>query len=95
MAKPEIFTFEYKEVAELLVKQQDIHEGHWAIVFELGLAGGVFAFPPDVENFAPTAVVTIKKIRLQHFDEPTPLTVDAAEVNPAAVETTAEHRKHS
>ena len=43
MAKPEIFTFEYKEVAELLVKQQDIHEGHWAIVFELGLAAGSFS----------------------------------------------------
>ena len=95
MAKAEIFTFEYKEVAELFVKQQDLHEGHWGVVFELALGGGIVANPTDSDKITPAAVVSITKIRLQRFDQPSQLTVDAAEVNPAAVETTAEHRKHS
>ncbi len=37
MAEPTQYTFSYKEVVEALIKQQDLHEGEWAIFVEFGI----------------------------------------------------------
>ena len=79
---PEINTlsFSHKEVAEAIIKYQNIHEGIWGIYIEFGIgAANVGPGPSDV---LPSAIVPVLKIGIQRFPEPNNLTVDAAVVNP-------------
>jgi hypothetical protein len=46
MAEPTQFTFELKEVATALVKQQGLHEGLWMVSFEVGLVAGIIGQSP-------------------------------------------------
>lgn len=79
-AKQIIYTF--KELATLMVKDQGIHEGYWGIFARFGI-GAVNAGPSETD-IKPTAVVPIVELGLQRFDELNNLSVNAAEVNPAA-----------
>ena len=86
MAEPKNYIFEFKEVAEALVKQQGLHEGIWGLYLEFGLQGANINLPPagqDTENIIPAAIVPVMKIGLQRFDKLNQLSVDAAKVNPA------------
>jgi hypothetical protein len=84
MAEPRQITFSYQEVAELLVRHQDIHEGLWGVYFELGLGAANINPAPDA-NAVPTALVPLQRMGIQKFDEEVKgLTVDAAAVNPAS-----------
>lgn len=74
-------TFSHKEVAEALIRYNDIHEGLWGLYVEFGLAGANIG-PGPGEDMNPAAIVPILKIGLQRFDKPSNLTADAAEVNP-------------
>lgn len=75
--------FSHQEIATLLIKSQDIHEGHWSVsvevrtnILNLELAGsGLF----------PTAVNQVTALGIQRVSEPNPLSVDAAVVNPVAM----------
>jgi len=81
MAEATLISYSFKELAELLVKDRDIHEGFWGIYAKFGIsAANAGATPTDIK---PTALVPILEIGLQKFDELTSLSVDAAEVNPA------------
>jgi hypothetical protein len=84
MAEPTQFSFDLKEVATALVKQQGLHEGHWLVTFELNLAAGIIGQTPATSM--PAAFVQINRLQLVRQDQvPSPhphLTVDAAEVNP-------------
>ncbi len=82
MAETKAISYSYQELAEILVKEQDIHEGLWGIVLEFGLQGSLLALPGG--NHAPGAVIPVTKIGIHKFDEPNPMTVDAAQVNPLA-----------
>jgi hypothetical protein len=79
-------TFSHKELAEILVKHAGIHAGLWGIFVEFGLgAANIPLGGPDGEfSLKPAAVVPVNSIGILQFDEPTPLTVDAAQVNPKA-----------
>ena len=81
---PEKKTFTYTELANILVKEADIHKGYWALFIEFGLAGAnvPVAGPKGEMLLRPTAIVPINRIGIQEFGEPNPLTVDAATVNP-------------
>lgn len=74
------FLFDYKEVAEALIKKQGLHEGLWHIGIEFGFAAQNIRTP---NGFAPAAVIPVNKIGLTRTEEPNNMTVDAAEVNPA------------
>jgi hypothetical protein len=81
--------YSYKELATLLVKDANLHEGYWGIYFEFAMAGGLVPFPPSAiskpkhgESLVPAAIVPITKLGIVQFDEANDLTVDAAEVNP-------------
>ena len=75
--------FSYKEIAEILVKQQGIHEGVWGIYAEFGITAANVNTAPGAD-LIPAAIVPIQRMGLQRFDEEAPgLTVDAAVVNPA------------
>lgn len=82
MAEAQNYIFTFKEIAEALVKRQDIHEGLWAIYFEFGIGAGHIPTGPNTQEIVPAAVVPIVKMGIQRAEQPTPLTVDAAEVNP-------------
>jgi hypothetical protein len=83
MAETDRYLFDYKEVAEALVKQQGLHEGLWGVSVEFGLAAQNLPTSPDGKTVLPAAIVPIQRIGLNRWKEPNNLTVDAAEVNPA------------
>lgn len=81
MGQAQQYMFTYKELAELMVKKQDLHEGHWGIYFEFGLQG-TNVQNQEKDQMVPAALLMVSKIGLQRFEKETPLTVDAAIVNP-------------
>ena len=82
MGEPQIITFTYKEIAKVLLKHQGIHEGLWAVTIQFGLQAGNIKVGPSEEDIVIAAIIPLLKIGIQKSDKPTPLTVDAAEVNP-------------
>lgn len=72
----------HKELVECLIKDNDIHEGLWAIAISFGLGAGNIAENDSPNVLFPAALVPVTEIGIQRFDEATPLTVDAAQVNP-------------
>ena len=85
--------FGHAELAEILIKKLDLHEGLWGLYLEFGLIGANVPLPPDGKQFAPSAICTVNKIGIQRFDAPSNLTVDAAVVNPAPASTRHPHKK--
>lgn len=76
-------TFSYQELAEVLIKQQDIHEGLWGIYVEFNIMATNVNGPEG--NVVPAAIVPVQRLGIQRFDvEVENLTVDAAQVNPAS-----------
>lgn len=80
MVEPQNVTFTHSQVAEALIKYNDIHEGIWGLYVVFGIAGGNVGQNPD--NINPAAIVPILKIGLQKFNKPNNMTADAAVVNP-------------
>jgi hypothetical protein len=72
------FVFTYKEIAEMMVREVGVTEGHWGIFMRFGIQGANVGPGPD--DIVPAAIVPIMELGLQRFDEPTNLTVDAGEV---------------
>jgi hypothetical protein len=81
---PEVknYTFDHAELAEILLKKLDIHEGIWGIYLEFSLVGGMVPMGPDGKVVLPAAINYVTKIGIQRFETPNGLTVDAARVNP-------------
>jgi hypothetical protein len=82
MPEADRYMFDYKEVAEALVKQQGLREGLWGIAIEFGLGVQNVPTGPDGKTISPAAITFITKVGLNRWKEPNNLTVDAAEVNP-------------
>ena len=80
MGEAQLITLSFKELAEILVKKQDIHEGFWGIYVKFGIRA-INAGQTE-EDLRPTAIVPIQEVGLQKFDELNNLSVDAATVNP-------------
>ena len=81
MPETKNFVFDHRELAEILVKRLDIHEGVWGIYVEFSNAGANMP-TTGPETFAPAIINFVNKIGIQRFDKPSNLTVDAAVVNP-------------
>jgi hypothetical protein len=81
---PEIksYTLNLTEVAELLIKKLDIHEGLWGVSLEFGLAAGMVPANKEGQSIFPAIIGVVNKIGIQRFDSTNSLTVDAAQVNP-------------
>ena len=84
MAEVTQYAFSHTEVAELLIRKQDLHEGLWTIAFQLGMGTAQVPSPTASGGALPAAIVTIMSVGLQRADKEGPLTVDAAKVNPAS-----------
>ncbi|MGD1101120.1 MAG: hypothetical protein ABSA59_03555 [Terriglobia bacterium] len=81
---PEIktYTLNLPEIAEILIKKLDIHEGLWGVYLEFGIGTGHVPGSPEGKTIAPAVIGVVQKIGIQRFDSPNNLTVDAAKVNP-------------
>lgn len=82
MAEANQILFNYKEVAEALIKKQNIHEGLWGIYLEFGLGAININTEQALDSLTPAAIVPVRRIGIQRFPEANSLTVDAAQVNP-------------
>jgi hypothetical protein len=83
MAEATQYMFDHKEVVELLVKKQGLHEGVWMLSLEIGQAAASVP-APDGKSLLPAAINIVQRIGLKKHDgAPSNLTVDAAEMNPA------------
>lgn len=82
MPEAKTIVFNHREIAEALVKSQDIQEGLWGIYIEFGIQGANLSISPSQDTLVPAAIVPVLKIGIQRFDKPNQLTVDAAVVNP-------------
>jgi len=80
MPESSMIQFGFQELAEILLKTQGIHSGLWGIYVKFGIGAG--NVPDPAGQFLPTAIVPIKEIGLQKFDEQNNLAVDASVVNP-------------
>lgn len=84
---PEIknYTFSHTELAETLIKKLDIHDGLWGVYVEFNFTAANLPTGPDPKTMLPASINFVSKIGIQRFDVQTNLTVDAAQVNPAAL----------
>jgi hypothetical protein len=73
-------TYSHRELVEILVKQQGLHEGIWGLYVRFGLgAANVGDSPTQIQ---PAAIVPVLEIGLQKFDKEGSISVDAAKINP-------------
>ena len=82
MAEPTQYVFAHKELAEILIHKQGLHEGIWTLAFQLGM-GNANAASPTGGDPVPAVVVSIMSVGLQKTDKEGPMALDAAKVNPA------------
>jgi hypothetical protein len=85
MPESKNYTFTYQELAELMIKNLNIHEGLWGVFIEYNLgAANIPMNPlnPDPKVVAPASIAMVKSIGLQRFESPNNLTVDAGISNP-------------
>jgi hypothetical protein len=82
MPESKNFLFDYVEMATMMIRKLDLHEGLWGVYFEFSPTGANIPISPDQKTFAPASIVIIKSVGIQRFDAPSNLTVDAALVNP-------------
>jgi len=80
MAQASQFTYTQKELVTLMIKDQGIHEGLWALLVNFGFGAMNAGATPD--DLAPTAMVQVNGFGIQKALEKSGMTVDAAEVNP-------------
>lgn len=97
MGESKLITFTMPEIAEVLVKRQDIHEGLWGIYVKFGIGaanvpGGPEEGSTEKGNILPAAIVPVLELGIQKFDAPNSLTVDASRVNPGGKKKRS-HRK--
>jgi hypothetical protein len=81
MAEASQYTLPYKELAEVLVKHLNVHEGYWSFFLKFG----IHAANMSINNapHLPSAIVPVLEAGINRETEPGPLAVDAAVVNPS------------
>jgi hypothetical protein len=84
MAEVSQYTFNWSEVAEALIKKQDIHDGQWMAIIEFAVTGGVFGQTPG--DARPGMMVNANGVQLLKAPAGAAphLVVDATKVNPAS-----------
>jgi hypothetical protein len=85
MAEASQYIASYKELAEMLIKKENIHEGYWAVMVRFGIQAANISLGGG--DPVPSAIVPVLEIGIQREPNVTPLTVDAAVVNPAPTAT--------
>lgn len=83
---PEVnaYTFNHKELLELLIKAAGVHEGEWMLQVNFGFSAANIG--QDEESVHPAAIATVNYVGIAKAkqDSPRSLVLDAAKVNPAS-----------
>lgn len=77
------YPFDWRQLATILVKELNIHEGLWRVMFEferIGMNANVEM--PNGVTYTPGAFLGISAFKLVQVEVEDPMCVDAAEVNP-------------
>lgn len=87
---PEInqYTLTHRELLELLIKHNNVHEGKWSLLVQLAMSAGMFG--PTTDQTFPGVAVTFNQIGIQRASagsgtdpqKPGVIILDAAAVNP-------------
>lgn len=82
MAEASMVRFDYKELAGILVRERGLREGYWSIYLRFGINAANVGINNAMP--VPTALVPVIEIGIQREadDDPGPMAVNAAEVNP-------------
>jgi hypothetical protein len=76
--------FSHREIVEILIKKQDIHEGIWGLYVKFGLNAANIG--PTQTDVVPAAVLGVLEIGLQKFEQESNIAIDASKVNPRMAE---------
>ena len=82
---PEASQIEYnlRELAEMMVRDRGLTEGHWMVLVRFKWAAANVETGPD--DMSPSAIVGIQSVGIQRATAPTPLSVDASLLTGARV----------
>lgn len=72
--------YAHREIVQLLIKDQGLHEGIWGLYIRFGL--GASNVGESEGALQPAAIIPVMEIGLQKFDKETNISLDAAKVNP-------------
>ena len=87
MAEVAQYVLSHKELLEILIKENDIHEGHWSLT--IGFQIGVGPQGPSPDQVFPGVSIAVNQIGIQRIPEgqqtsgPGNIVVDAKVTNPA------------
>lgn len=80
MAEATQISFKHRELVELLIKKQGIHEGIWGLFVKFGM--GASNVGPTEADIMPAAIIPVLEIGIQKFEKESNIAIDAAKVNP-------------
>lgn len=83
MADPKRIVLPYKDLVEMMIKRNNLHEGFWGFFarFGLNVANAPVEYD-DATQIRPVAIVPLIEIGLQEYKQLNDLSLDAAIVNP-------------
>jgi hypothetical protein len=76
-AKQIVYT--HKELTELMLKDQGLRLGHWAIFVRFRLMGANMG--TEGRGLKPAAITFVEEIGIQEVDQPNELSVDASKLS--------------
>ncbi len=78
--------FTHKELVELMLKKQNIHDGVWMLSVRFGMQATNFGAAADGSDVLPTALIPVVAIGIHRTDKVSNVAVDASVVNPKTAE---------
>ena len=90
---PQASQIEYnlREIAELMVRNRGITEGHWMVLLRFKWAAANVGIGP--EEMSPSAIVGVESIGIQRTDSQNPLSVDASKLSKEQLATAGRKKK--
>jgi hypothetical protein len=89
MPESEKYTVSHKELAQLILKSANVHEGQWMLTINFSFGPGNFG--PSDDQLSPGLAIGVQQVGIQRINTeqippgtilPNSLIVDANEVNP-------------
>ncbi|HEV1285562.1 MAG TPA: hypothetical protein VNU44_09630 [Bryobacteraceae bacterium] len=82
MAEATQIMFSHKELVEMMIKKQELHEGIWALSVRFGMQATSFGTSQDGSDVLPTALIPVVEIGINRAEKENNISVDASRVNP-------------
>jgi hypothetical protein len=82
MAEIKQISYTNKEILILMIKDQNIHEGHWVLGAGFSFGAMSMGQSADGVDASPTAIATLSGLGIERVQEALPFSVDASLENP-------------